>query len=82
MSVGQGFVNVTPSDSADIAKGARGRFPDSLRFGTGGTAVIVGIDGSVATFTNIANGETIPVAARRVNSTGSSGIANIVGLYT
>lgn len=81
MSVGRGFVTVAPHDSNDVRKDASGGFPDAVRFGTGGTAVIVGPDDSVATFTNIANGETIPVAFKRINATGSSGIADIIGIY-
>lgn len=80
MSIGRGFVAVTPSDANVISK-KNGNFPSALRFGTGGTAVIEGSDGTIATFTNIADGETIPVSARRVLTTGSTGIADIVGIY-
>lgn len=77
----KGFVAVTLSDTVDIAVGKDGNFPRALRFGTGGTAVIIGIDGTSATFTNIADGETLQVGAKRIMSAGSSGVANIVGLY-
>lgn len=78
--IGKGFVNVVPSDTVDIAKNAQARFPDVLRFGTGGTAVIVGADGTVATFLNIADGESIPCTGRRVNATGLTA-GSIIGIY-
>ena len=80
-ATGEGFVAVTPSDTVNIAKNSRGAWPRALRFGTGGTAVLVGTDDSVGTFTNIADGETIDCDVKRINATGSSGIANIVGIY-
>jgi hypothetical protein len=76
-----GFVAVTPDDNNNIAKSTSGNFPRALRFGTGGSCVIVAPDGSQATFTNIANGETLSVNAKRVNVTGLTGCANIVGFY-
>jgi hypothetical protein len=80
-NIGTGFVAVTPSDSNDIAKNAAGRYPSALRFGTGGTAVLVGEDGQTVTLTNIANGETIPVICKRVNATSTTASA-IIGIYT
>ncbi len=81
MTIGRGAVAVTPSDTDNITKNSAGRYPIALRFGTGGTASILTADGQTVTITNIADGESIPVAAARVNSTGSSGVANIVGFY-
>lgn len=81
MSVGKGAVAITLSDTVDITKDGEGNFPDAVRFGTGGTAKVTCADGSTVTFTNISNGETIACAVRRVWSTGSSGIADVVGLY-
>ena len=79
-ATGEGFVTVTPSNTDNIAKNAAGRFPRALRFGTGGTAVLIATDDSVATIINIANGETIDCDTKRVNSTGTTA-ANIVGIY-
>lgn len=78
---GRGHVAVTPSDTNNIAKNAAGAWPRALRFGTGGDCVIVSVDDSAVLYKNIANGETIPVDAKRVNSTGLTGCADIVGIY-
>lgn len=80
MSLGRGFVAVTPSDSVDIARDARGEFPGALRFGTGGTASVVGSDGTVVTLINIADGEVFDSRVRRVNATGTTA-SDIVGIY-
>lgn len=81
MTIGRGAVAVTLSDTAEIAKDAAGRYPIALRFGTGGTASVLCANGQTIVLTNIADGESIPVAAKRVNLTGSSGVADIVGFY-
>jgi hypothetical protein len=78
-NIGSGFVTVTPSDTTNIPK-KNGRFPSALRFGTGGAAVIVSIDDTVGTLTNIADGETVPVMCKRVNATGTTA-SSIVGIY-
>ena len=79
-ATGEGFVAITPSDTTDIAT-KDGKFPRAVRFGTGGTAVLVAPDGSTATFTNIADGESIDCDVKRINSTGLTSCANIVGIY-
>lgn len=81
MSIGQGFVPITPSDTINNPQRAE-EYPDAVRFGTGGTASYVAVDGTVATLTNIADGEIIAIACKRINATGSIGIADIVGIYT
>lgn len=78
---GFGFVAVTPSDTVDVKKDAAGNLPRAVRFGTGGTAVIVAPDDTIATFTNIADGETIDCDFKRINLTGLVGCANMVGIY-
>lgn len=78
---GFGLVAVTPSNTVDVAKDAAGNLPRAVRFGTGGSCVIVAPDGSTATFTNIADGDTIDVDFKRINSTGLIGCADIVGIY-
>lgn len=79
-NIGKGFVTITPSDTVNIAKDGNLNPPNAVRFGTGGTAVIVGLDGSQATITNISNGEVLPIAVTRINATGTTA-ANIVGFY-
>lgn len=81
MSTGKGFAPVSPSDTQDLPMNAAGSFPVALRFGVGGTAVLIGLDGSSATFVNVQNGETIPCSCKRVMSTGSSGVSSIVAIY-
>lgn len=80
MSVGRGFVVVTPSDTDKIAKDASGNYPDALFVGNGGTVVVVGIDGSKATLNNVANGQILPFACARINATGTTA-SGIVGIY-
>lgn len=80
-ATGRGFVAVTPSDTVNIAQNAKGEWPRAVRFGTGGQCTIVGTDESTAVFKNIANGETIECDCKRINSTGLTGCADIVGIY-
>ena len=73
------FAPVTPSESATLTQRI-GHFPRALRVGTGGDIVIEGADGTTATFKNVSDGETLPVWAKRVLSTGTTA-ADIVALY-
>ncbi len=67
---------ITPHDTNTIDP-----IPRAIRCGTGGTLVGRAVGSSVdVTFTNVADGETIPVRFSHIRVTGTSGIANIVGL--
>jgi hypothetical protein len=77
---GEGFVSVTPSDTVDISM-KNDRFPRALYFGTGGSCTIVGADGSLGVFTNIPNGFVLNCDCKRVNSSGLTGCAGIIGFY-
>lgn len=79
-ATGEGVVTISPSDTVNIAM-KDGRYPRAVRFGTGGTCTVVCPDDSSASFTNIANGETLDIDVKRINSTGLTGCANIVGIY-
>jgi len=79
MSLGQGFVAVTPSDTVDIQRNEANNFPAALYVGTTGNISIVGADGDAVTFTNVPVG-ILPVRARRVNATGTTA-SGIVGIY-
>lgn len=78
--IANGFIAVTPSDTVNITQNTAGQFPRAFRFGTGGTVSLVGFDGSIGAFTNVANGETIYAGGKRINATGTTA-TNIVGLY-
>jgi len=71
---GMDMFAVTPSDATDFALSARG-----LYVGVGGTVVVVTLAGVAITFVNVASGQILPVACRRVNSTGTTA-TNIIGL--
>lgn len=79
-ATGEGVVAISPSDNVNITM-KDGRYPRAVRFGTGGTCTVVCPDDSSASFTNIANGETLDIDVKRINSTGLTGCANIVGIY-
>jgi len=67
---------ITPHDTNAIDP-----IPRAIRCGTGGTLVGRAVGSSAdVTFTNVADGETIPVRFSHIRVTGTSGIANIVGL--
>ena len=68
-------VAVTPSDSANIPTAAR-----ALYIGAAGNAAVVLTDGSVVSFVGLQAGSILPVAARRVNTTGTTA-SSIVALY-
>lgn len=65
---------VTPSDTVDLP-----RMTDAIRSGSNGVIAIVAQDGTVADF-HAVTGDIIPVKARRVNATNTTG-NNIVALY-
>ena len=71
---GMDMFAVTPHDSNDFALSARG-----LYVGVGGTVVVVTLANVAITFVNVASGQILPVACRRVNST-STTATNIIGL--
>ena len=80
MSIGKTFRAVTPSDTDELGKDDSKNWPDAIRFGTGGDAVLVAADGAQATFVNIADGETIPCSVRKIMATGTTA-ADIVAIY-
>lgn len=73
-------VAITPSDTVNIQKNAAGEWPSAIRCGTGGTVVLVDPDDVTCTHVNVANGETIPCAAKRINATNTTA-QNIIGFY-
>lgn len=79
MSLGQGFVAITPSDTVNIAENAQGEFPGAIYVGVTGDISVVGADGSEVTFENVPVGWH-PIRVRRINSTGTTASA-IVGIY-
>ena len=67
---------VTPSDSTEYGRAARG-----LYVGTGGSVVLVDAQSSKAvTFVAVPGGVILPVWHRRVNSTGTTA-SNLVALF-
>ena len=76
---GASVVAITTSDSADIAT-LNGQYPRAIYVGVGGDVVIVTPDGKQATLKNAANGQLIPIQARRVMST-STTATNLIGIY-
>lgn len=59
---------VTPSDSVDLPGVTRG-----IYVGTGGTVVVVPVDGdATVTYTNVANGQVLPIQITRVNATSTT----------
>lgn len=70
----KGF-SVTPSDSTNFTTAAR-----ALYIGGAGNVTLVTIEGDVLAFNNVPAGTILPVATRRVNSTGTSA-TSILGIY-
>lgn len=68
---------IVPSDTVDISADSTNN-PDGylvcsgIFVGTGGNIALVEAGGSVTTFKNIANGQFLPVSARRVNATNTT----------
>jgi hypothetical protein len=61
------FVNVTPSDTVDLA-----RLPKGLYISGAGNVVCQNIDGTSATFTAVPAGTVLPIRAKRVLATGTT----------
>lgn len=69
-------IAVTPSDSVNLPGVTRG-----IYVGTGGTIVVIPADGdATVTYTNVANGQVLPIQITRVNST-STTASDIVAWY-
>lgn len=79
-ATGEGFVAVTPSNTVDITK-KDGKYPRAIYFGTGGSCTVVAPDNSTAALVNIQNGFVLDCDVKRINTTGLTGCADIVGLY-
>ena len=69
----QSHFNLTKSDTVDADPPFAG-----LYIGTGGTVVVIDINGVSATYANVPNAYQLPVAGKRVMSTGTTA-SNIVG---
>lgn len=67
---------VTASDSVNFTDGAC----RSLWIAVGGDVAVVGLDGAATTIEDVPSGTVLPVAAKRVNSTGTTA-TGIVALY-
>ena len=61
------FEPVTPSNSKSISRNAR-----ALWVGTGGDVVALNAAGQAVTFKNVPDGSILPIATKRVNSTGTT----------
>lgn len=70
-----GFAAITPHDSTNFAAPCRG-----IYVGGAGNVVVVGLDTTAVTFTNVPAGAVLPVQAIRVNST-STTATNMVAMY-
>lgn len=73
---------ITPSNTVDIWAAtpvSDRKLTDAIKVGGAGTVTVVWQDDSVTTFTCSA-GETLPVAVKRVNSTGTAATA-LVALW-
>lgn len=69
-------VAVIPSDTVSFNK-----YPTrALWVGTGGNMSIVMADGNTAVFANVPGGTLLPVAAMRVNATGTT-TSNVLAVY-
>ncbi len=74
-SPGVSAFSITPHDTNEIDP-----VPRAIRVGTGGTLVGRAVGSSAdVTFTNVADGETIPVRFKFIRAAGTT-CANIVGL--
>lgn len=70
------YAPVTPSDTTEYGRAARG-----LYVGSSGTVVLINANGDTAvTFTAVPSGVILPVWHRRVNSTGTTATA-LVALF-
>jgi len=65
--------SITTSDTVDLPDfTATSRLTDAIWVGGAGNLVAVQQDGTTATFTAVAAGVTIPVAARRINASSTT----------
>lgn len=72
---------VTPSDTVNLASfTTQGILTSALYVGTGGDVVTVGNDGVSTTWKAVPTGWFLPIAAIRVNGSGTSA-SNIVACY-
>lgn len=79
---GSGVVDITQSDTADIAKSKlTGEYPRAIWVGGAGDVKVTAADGSVGTFVGVAAGTLLPVQTRRVWDNGTTVTAAIVGIY-
>lgn len=69
------WATVTPSNTVDLPAGCR-----SLYIGGAGDVAVVGHDNVAVTFTAVPAGTILPLAAKRVNATGTDATL-IVALY-
>jgi hypothetical protein len=74
-SPAQTWAAVTPDDTDNLSAPARG-----LYVGGAGDVAAVGLDGVAVTFVGVAAGTILPIAAKRVNETGTTA-TDIVALY-
>ena len=73
-NIPENVASVTPNDSTDISYDA------CLYIGTGGDVKLTAADGTTVTFSNVPSGTFMPVAARRIWSTGTTA-SDIVALW-
>ena len=69
-----GAFAITPSDDTDLTIGAT-----AIYVGTGGNLVVITSFGQTVTFTNLADGQVLPVRVKRVLE--ASTATELVGLY-
>ena len=70
------FVAITPSDTVDLTRVARGVY-----VGVGGDIAVMGEkDSAAVTFKNCATGSILPIRVKRVMSTNTTA-TNLVSLY-
>lgn len=76
-SPGLDAVAITPADT-DLGRPVRG-----LRIGVAGDLKVTTLRGTVLELRNLASGETVPLAIKRVWATGQTGAlaGNVVGYY-
>jgi len=74
-SPAQRAADVTPSDSTDLASGAR-----SLWIGAAGDVRLTTVGGDTVTFVGCTGGSVLPVCVARVHATGTTA-TNIIALW-
>lgn len=76
LNVSPFFAEVTPSNTTSYSQG----IARALYVGNSGNVVVVDANGNAVTFTNVQNGQILPVAHQRVNATGTTA-TNMVALF-